>query len=135
MTIDWVTILISLFGSLLGGITVLAGVFVAWGQLKEKVENQGDCLDSGKEKFEKYDKIQNRVESIEGRCSEREKLMNKNDRDHVEIFARLHSLEIGMAALPGQMGDMIDERFERFRGIIKSDMKSVFYEAKDHGKE
>lgn len=131
MTVNWPTILISGFSSLLGGVVVLAGVFVAWGQLKEQVKRHGICLDSGKSKLEKQDKIKAKVEIIESRCVEREKFMNRNEKDHIEIFGRLHSLEIGMAALPGQMAQMIDERFEKFRVNIKTDVKSVIYEVKN----
>lgn len=124
MSANLSTILISGFSSLLGGAVVLAGVFIAWGQLKEQVKRHGICLDSGKSKLEKQEKIEAKVETIE-------KFLERDEKDHIEIFGRLHSLEIGMAALPGQMAQMIDERFERFRENIKTDVKSVIYEVKN----
>jgi hypothetical protein len=141
MAVEWATVLFASLGSIGGGAIVLAGAFVAWGRLTQRVTNleQHQACSNGKldKNNEKDGEIISRLQGVESRCVERETAFAKNNQAHVEIFGRLHALEIGLASLPGQMSDRMNKDLKEFRKDLAKDIRNVvleFFESKDHSK-
>jgi hypothetical protein len=118
-------------GSLGSGGMVLAGALVAWGRIQERVRSHQQRLDLSNGKLDdqsrKDSEIEVKLSKIHATCAERYELLMKNDREHVEIFSRVHSLETGLAALPGKIIEQMDARFKDWRTSINSDIRNTIY--------
>jgi hypothetical protein len=141
MAINWTTVFVAAMGSIGTAVVIIVGAAVAWGRVSQQVKDLVARQDSANGKLasqaEKDGTLDAKIGVIENRCIERQQWYSKNDRDHTEIFARIHSLEIGQAALPGKIADKMDARVKQWRKDFRQDMqrdiRAIFYDLQRGG--
>ena len=130
--INWETVITAVLASSFPIIIAIIGAAIVWGRYKERIDNHEQRLDTSNGKIEKQGKkdfcLQQELEGIKQRCVERESLWRRNNNDHIELFSRINSLEKGLAAMPGQLKDMIDASFKEWQVVWRRDIKYTIYE-------
>jgi len=134
--ISWATIIVSAAGSLISAGVVLIGMKVDQarmeGKLGQQVQGHSEWLKCNNGKFSEQQKkdtdLEVELRAVKSRCESRDSLWRRNNEDHIEMFSRINALEKGHAALPGQMAQMMDERFKSWQGVLKRDIKATIYE-------
>ena len=130
--INWISVGFSVLGAVVTTLVAGAGMLIAWGRMKNEVQNHEKRLNYSNGQIAKQDQKDSNLEAelraMKSRHESRDSLWRRNNEDHIEIFARINSLEKGQAALPGQMAEMIDKKFKQWREDIKTDIKATIYE-------
>ena len=130
--INWISVGFAVLGTLVTLIIAGAGAFVAWGRMSQTVKEHGEHQKKQNGKLDcqakKDSDLQAEIESMKSRVKATDNLFRRNNNDHVEMFSRINALEKGYAALPGQMAEMMDDKFKQWRKDIKTDIKATIYE-------
>lgn len=134
--ISWISVGLSVLGSVIGAGSILGAFLIAWGRIKNEVQNHEKRLDYSNGQLAsqnaKDSSLEAELSAIKSRCESRDSLWRRNNDDHVEIFARINSLEKGHAAMPGQMAEMMDGRFEKWQEALEKmltqNIKAAIYE-------
>lgn len=136
LDIGWTTIIISLIGSLVSAAVVLLGHKVDQarreGKLGQQVQEHDKRLECNNGKLSEHRKRESdldaEVRAIKQRMETRDSLWRRNNDDHIKMFSRINALEKGHAAMPGQMAEMMDQRFKSWQQVLKRDIKATIYE-------
>lgn len=136
--INWWSFVPAFIGSLVPMLGLVAATLVAWGRMtqtqKHQVERQAATNGKVEAQNKKDSELEVKLSKIQTTCQERHELLSKNDKDHIELFSRVQSLETGLAALPGKIIDRMDARFTDWRKTINDDIRNTIY-AIDREKE
>lgn len=134
--VNWVTVGLSLICSIVAAAAMAAGVMFkvgrTYGAAQKDLENHETRLNQNngalKEVQDKDGEFGRKLSTIESNCRERLGRMDRNDREHDEIFGRLRSLEMSIASVPGQVANQIDARFKEWRSTLKGDVQMAISE-------
>lgn len=138
--INWISVGFAVLGAVVTTMIAGAGALITWGRMQRAVQDHDKRLDCNNSKLDKQEAqggdLDAEVRAIKSTLESRDSLWRRNNGDHVELFSRINSLEKGLAALPGQMSDMMDQRFERWRKTLQNDIKATIYEIdKEKGRQ
>lgn len=115
--------------------TIVGGFLIAWGRITQRVNDQGEHQKKTNGKVEKQHEkevsLDKEIQAIKSRCETRGSLWRRNNEDHIELFTRINSLEKGLAALPGQVSEMIDSKLEQWRKHMRTDLRATIQELGD----
>jgi hypothetical protein len=132
--VDWTTVVLSLCGTFIGAISVATGMMFKIGRTYGKTETDLEHheerlnLSNGalKRQADREREVGKKLTRIETNCEERLLRLDRNDREHDEIFGRLRSLEVNIASIPGQVAKQIDAKFAEWRRTLKGDIGGAF---------
>ena len=131
MDVTWLNIVFSVVGSSITGIIFIIGAAVAWGRMKQRMQEHEQHLSRSNGKLSAQGKkdqdLELSIKALETTCSNRSERLEKNEREHVELFTRIQSLETGLAALPAKIIEQMDSRFRDWRATINSDIRNTIY--------
>lgn len=132
LDVNWISVGFAVLGAVVTIAIAGAGALIAWGRICRTVEEHGEHQKKQNGRIEsqaeKESSLQAEIESMKSRVKATDNLFRRNNEDHIELFARINQLEKGQAALPGQMAQMMDDKFKQWRKDIKSDIKATIYE-------
>lgn len=105
------------------------------GRLQQRVDTCEERLNLSNGERKDMTKVETYLESeisgMKSRLEQRDSLWRRNNEDHIEIFSRINALEKGQAALPGQVAEMMEQRFnqwfERWRKMIQTDIYDAIH--------
>lgn len=130
--INWISVGFAVLGAVITALIAAAGGLIAWGRTQRAVQDHDKRLDCNNGKLDKQEAqdsdLDAELRALKSRVDSRDSLWRRNNDDHVEMFSRINALEKGYAALPGQMAEMMDQRFERWRKTLQGDIKATIYQ-------
>lgn len=130
--INWISVIASIIGALIGAGSVIGAFLIAWGRMSGKVTDHEKRLDYSNgqiaQQCQRDSSLEAEIQAMKSRCESRDSLWRRNNDDHIELFSRVNSLEKGHAAMPGQISEMIDKKLEQWRKHTRADMRQVIEE-------
>lgn len=130
--IDWVSFLPAFIGALIPVLGLVVSALIAWGRMTQTTKHQGEkqAITNGRvdEQAKKDTSLQSEIEGIKARNEAKEWLWRMNNEAHSEMHARICALEKGLASLPLQVSEMIDDKLKQWREYSKEDMRKVIRE-------
>jgi hypothetical protein len=131
--VNWTTVLLAVLSSV-GGSLVTAAVFTfrlgkVYGEaqatlatLKERLEANNGTLKAHELTDAEVGKT---LAAIDNQCKNCRQRLDRNDREHDEIFGRIRTLETSVAGLPGEIARQMDERFKDWRKTMRGDVDLI----------
>jgi len=150
--INWTTVLVSGFASLGSVIIFFGGIVYVWGRQSQKIEaftekfkkQNGVNKDVNERINKQQDKdfsMEKKIDVIYSNCTHRKEAMDKNDKEHSELYSkmyaldtRMHTLEKGVQQIPLTMNAKMDDKFKEWRSYLAGDMQLIFEKWNREGK-
>lgn len=125
-SIHWTTAII---GGIFGIVVILAAAFITFGYYRRLIEDHATRLAEGQAEFKAQNevdiRIEKKIDEIAATCKGRQEDFSRNNTEHCDIYARVNTLEVTVAGMPGLIMRQMEPRFAALGSQINQGMKDI----------